>query len=265
MSPPRPVIPGDIPDERMPSLLRNWFLGSKAKRWLSTRRYLEVTGLAGDGPGRALDVGCGWGYALFLLERRGWRPVGIDIVQDDFFAARAIAAANGGKARIAGADVSALPFRPGSFDVVTTVETIEHIYEPDRRRAVREMRAVLSPGGRLVCSTPNYHSLVEAGKRLLVRFPRLKRLCPPMCYPAGVVSRSAYHPYSYHRPVPAGQLVGLLEEEGFEVATVKRIIFVWKNVPDALFPLCRLAEALLERLPLIRCLASTLVVAAVKR
>jgi len=262
---PRPRIPDDIPDERMPSLLRNWFLGSRAKRWLSTRRYLEVTALAGDGPGRALDVGCGWGYALFLLERRGWRPVGVDIVQEDFAAARSIAAANGAAARLAGADVSALPFRPGSFGAVTTVETFEHIYEPDRRRAVREMHAALERGGRLALSTPNYHSLVEAGKRLIVRMPFLERLFPTMCYPAGPVARDGYHPYSYHRPAPAAAIVRLLEEEGFEVRRVRRIIFVWKNVPDPLFPLCRLVEAVLERVPLVRRLASTLVVLAVKR
>ncbi|MCX5754341.1 MAG: class I SAM-dependent methyltransferase, partial [Candidatus Krumholzibacteria bacterium] len=81
-----PVIPAGIPDDRFPDLLRNWFLGSRARSYLSRRRYREVTGLLRGTPGgRALDAGCGWGYNLFLLAREGMSPVGIDIVQDDFF------------------------------------------------------------------------------------------------------------------------------------------------------------------------------------
>jgi ubiquinone/menaquinone biosynthesis C-methylase UbiE len=266
MNLPEPIIPDDIPEERMPSLLLNWFLGARAKRYLSRRRFQTVTGLlpAASG-GRALDVGCGWGYNLFLLRSRGYTPVGIDIVQNDFLAASRIADANGHQIDLLGADMSSLPFGNGHFEAVTAVETFEHVFYPDRKRAVREVRRILAPGGTFILSTPNYFSLVESAKRIVVGFPFLKRILPGMCYPVGDVSREQYHPYSYHRPAPLKEITGMLEPEGFEIIEAKKIIFIWKSVPDLLFPLCLAAENLLEKIPLIRELGSTLVVVAKKR
>jgi len=262
---PEPLIPPGIPEDRYPDLLRNWFLGSRGRRYLSRRRFHTVTSLLRGGPkGRALDAGCGWGYNLFLLAREGFAPFGIDIVQDDFFAAQRIANANGYEARLAGADMSALPFAPASFAAITSVETFEHIYEGDRMDAIREAWRVLVPGGAFALSTPNYRSIVETGKRAIVRFPVLKRLFPGMCYPAGRVGREDYHPYRYHKPAPRAEIVGALEAVGFRVESVRTIIFIWKNLPEALFPVARLLESILERTALIRSLASTLVVLARK-
>jgi len=261
---PEPVIPGDIPPAELPALLRNWHLGSKARRHLSRRRFYEVTSLLDRPGGRALDAGCGWGYGLFLLGRRGFEPFGIDIVQDDFPAARRVASANELAVALAGADLGALPFVGGSFAAMTAVETIEHVFEDDRMSALREAWRVLAPGGVLALSTPNERSIVERGKRLIVRFPFLTRLFPAMCYPAGAVPRERYHPYSYHNPVPPAALRRMLVDAGFKVAAMRTILFVWKNVPDALFAPARLLEAALERVPLVRGLASTLVVSAVK-
>ncbi len=260
-----PVIPAGIPADRFPDLLRNWFLGSRARSHLSRRRYREITGmLRGTPRGRALDAGCGWGYNLFLLAREGMEPFGIDIVQNDFLAARMIAEANGYEPLLAGADVSALPFAADSFAAVAAVETFEHIFEPDRAGAAREAWRVLEPGGALAISTPNYYSIVETGKRVIVRWGFLKRLFPTMCYPAGIVKREDYHPYRYHRPTPPREIVRLFEAAGFRVERTRTIIFIWKNVPDFLFPVARFCESILERTPLVKNLASTLVVLARK-
>lgn len=263
MKVPEPVIPDYLTADKRPDLLRNWHLGSRARRHLSRRRFAAVTGRLGPGSGeRTLDVGCGWGYNLFLLINAGYEAIGIDIVQDDFPAANAILRANRYECNLVGADVSALPFHDGMFSAVTAVETFEHVYGPDRERAVHEIARVLAPGGSLVLSTPNYASLVEWGKRVLVRIPFLKKLFPPMCYPVGEVRRKKYHPYRYHKPIPLGELTGLLEEGGLTVCTVKRVLFVWKNTPDKFFPLARFFELVMEQTPVLNRLCSTLVVHA---
>jgi ubiquinone/menaquinone biosynthesis C-methylase UbiE len=249
----------------MPSLLKNWFLGPKAKRWLSRRRFAAVTGALPEGRGeRALDVGCGWGYNLFLLGRMGYEPFGIDIVPEDFHAAVRIARANGIAAGLAVADMSGMPFGDGSFAAVTAVETFEHIFHPDRPSALSEAYRVLRPGGAMVISTPNYYSIVETGKRLISILPPLKRIMPGMCYPAGELPRRQYHPYSYHRPSPAREIRALIEAQGFEVVCMRRIIFVLKTVPDALFRISRSVESVMERIPPVRLLAATLVIRADK-
>ena len=265
MKVPEPIIPKDIPPENFPSLLRNWHLGSKARRHLSRRRFATATGLLGKGAGgRSLDVGCGWGYNLYLLHKAQFEAFGIDIVQNDFPAASQIAKANGYNVNLICADVSNLPFQASTFEAVTAVETFEHIYVPDRRKTIREIARVLTEGGVLALSTPNYSSLIETGKRLLVRLPFLKRLFPSMCYPVGEVRREDYHPYRYHRPEPAGKLRTMLEEGGFTVVEMRRILFVWKNTPNFFFPVCRFIESILEGMPVLYRLGSTLVVYARK-
>jgi ubiquinone/menaquinone biosynthesis C-methylase UbiE len=262
---PEPRIPSDIPDGRYPDLLRNWFLGSRSRAYLARRRFQYVTALlAGGAKGRALDAGCGWGYNLFLLAHEGFAPFGIDIVQNDFLAARRIAEANGYRASLAGADLAALPFVADSFAALTAIETFEHVYESDRGLAIREAWRVLAPGGAFALSTPNYASIVETAKRGIVRLPFLKRFFPAMCYPAGDVTREDYHPYRYHKPAPRAEITALLEGAGFRVEVVRAIIFVWKNVPNALFPFARFLESILEHVPLVRRLGSTLVVLARK-
>ncbi len=47
-----------------------------------------------------------------------------------------------------------LPFRDGSFDVVTAFDVIEHC--APEQRAMAELRRVLAPGGRLLASVPAY-------------------------------------------------------------------------------------------------------------
>ena len=265
MKMPDPIIPEGIPPEELPSLLVNWHFGPKARRYMSRRRFAEVAAeLGGMEGGRVLDVGCGWGYNLFLLSELGFYPVGIDIVQNDFPTAQRVAGANGASLRLAGADVSRLPFRSGSFDAVTSVETLEHVFREDRRRAFEEIARVLVVGGRLSLSTPNYDSLVERGKRFITRNPVLKRFFPPMCYPSGGMSRADYHPYSYHDPLMRAEIEKLLHLSGFEQISFGTIIFILKNTPDSLVPLVRLIEPLLERLPGLRRLGSTLTVTARK-
>ena len=262
---PDPIIPEDIPREELPSLLINWHLGPRARRYMSRRRFAEVAGaLSGMGRGRALDVGCGWGYNLFLLRELGFDPVGIDIVQNDFPTARRVADANGVRHHLAGADVSHLPFRSGSFDAVTSVETMEHVFSEDRRSAIEEIARVLIPGGRFSLSTPNYDSLVERGKRFITCNPVLKRFFPPMCYPSAGVRRADYHPYSYHDPLRRDEIEELLSDAGFEEIYYGTIIFILKNTPGPLVPILRLVETILERLPGLRRLGSTLTVSARK-
>jgi SAM-dependent methyltransferase len=54
---------------------------------------------------------------------------------------------------LARTDGTALPFRSGAFDVITSFETVEHI--PDDESFLMELARVLSPHGALLMSTPN--------------------------------------------------------------------------------------------------------------
>jgi methionine biosynthesis protein MetW len=98
---------------------------------------------------RVLDVGCGTGrsYAPKLARLTG-SYVGVDVSERAVEAARA----TGLDARVID-DASDLPFAQESFDLITCIEVLEHLFVP--HLALAEMHRVLSPGGRLVVSAPN--------------------------------------------------------------------------------------------------------------
>jgi SAM-dependent methyltransferase len=92
--------------------------------------------------GRVLDLGCGTGHSFRLLEPRA--TVGVDVE----------AGALAGQERpTVVADMRELPFADASFAAVLSVQSIEHV--PDPERAVAEARRVLEPGGVAVFVTPN--------------------------------------------------------------------------------------------------------------
>ena len=98
---------------------------------------------------RVLDAACGEGYGTALLAEAGARSaVGVDNAEEAVSHARA---KYGLDYRQAG--VTELPFVDGSFDVVVSFETIEHVADPPS--ALGEFRRVLTEDGLLIVSTPN--------------------------------------------------------------------------------------------------------------
>lgn len=58
-----------------------------------------------------------------------------------------------------------LPFRSGAFDIVVSLETIEHLLDPDALLA--EVVRVLAPGGSFILSTPRLDSFLVIGSLLV--------------------------------------------------------------------------------------------------
>jgi len=88
-----------------------------------------------------LDVGCGTGHHLKALRARGYHAVGVDGSGAMLAEARGVDRS----APLAQADVTALPFRPASFDAALSVEV--HRYLGDPLPLLREIARVLRPGG----------------------------------------------------------------------------------------------------------------------
>lgn len=124
----------------------------KVRERLEARRLLRV---AGDLPAdaRILDVGCGDGFHLDLFRRFGRPTWTVEGVEPDERAA-AVARERGltvHASTLADADIA-----PGSVDLVILIQTIEHV--PFPTALLREIAAVLRPGGRLMVVTDNVGS-----------------------------------------------------------------------------------------------------------
>lgn len=92
----------------------------------------------------ALDAGAGSGVAGDALRARGARVVAADREVD-------MAAYNAGSGPAVAADVTALPFRDESFDVVTAAFVVNHLTDP--AGGLAELRRVTRPGGTVLAST----------------------------------------------------------------------------------------------------------------
>lgn len=103
-------------------------------------------------PERILDAGCGTGYGMELLARR-WPSAQVTAAD---FAPAMLAEAGGGVC----ADVEALPFSAGIFDLYWSSLTVQWC---DSRRVCAEAARVLRPGGRLAVSSLGPGTLAELG------------------------------------------------------------------------------------------------------
>ncbi|MFS2108284.1 bifunctional 2-polyprenyl-6-hydroxyphenol methylase/3-demethylubiquinol 3-O-methyltransferase UbiG [Sphingomonas sp. Sphisp140] len=99
----------------------------------------------------AIDVGCGAGLLAEPLARLGAKMTGIDAAPENIGAAQAHAAATGLDIDYIAGGIEDLPGR--SFDLVTSMEVIEHVTDP--AAFVAALAGALAEGGLMVLSTPN--------------------------------------------------------------------------------------------------------------
>jgi SAM-dependent methyltransferase len=125
-------------------------------------RVRVAVGLLPPTHGRLLDLGAGDGYVTSRLASASGAALGVavDVGAPEPLAPRARAVA-----RVTGRLPGPLPFRDGAFDLVVSLETIEHVLDPDALLA--EAHRVLAPGGTLVLSTPRLDSFLVVGSLLL--------------------------------------------------------------------------------------------------
>lgn len=103
--------------------------------------------------GRLLDVGCGNGAMLRLMQDRGWRVEGIDVDPE------AVSNARAKGLKVHHGSLLEQEFLDGTFDAIVMNHVIEHVPEPDG--LLRECHRILKVGGRLVIVTPNVSSMLH--------------------------------------------------------------------------------------------------------
>jgi demethylmenaquinone methyltransferase/2-methoxy-6-polyprenyl-1,4-benzoquinol methylase len=98
---------------------------------------------------RVLDLACGTGDILFTAtDARPRLAVGLDITHRMLVLAANRRRAGDSPPRLVTGDMTALPVKAGTFDVVTTGYGLRNV--PDLALAIREVHRVLTPGGRLL-------------------------------------------------------------------------------------------------------------------
>ncbi|MBH2008433.1 MAG: bifunctional 2-polyprenyl-6-hydroxyphenol methylase/3-demethylubiquinol 3-O-methyltransferase UbiG [Xanthomonadaceae bacterium] len=114
-----------------------------------------IDGLAGLSSKTVLDVGCGGGILSDSMARKGANVTGIDLSTKALRVARLHALeAQTANLQFREVSVEALAAeQPGSFDVVTCMEMLEHV--PDPASVVHACARLVKPGGWVFFSTIN--------------------------------------------------------------------------------------------------------------
>jgi len=121
---------------------------------------------------KVLDVGCGAGRLMLVLKELGFDATGVDAhvfeglnieaeprgpLLEQYFSEKGI------NVKLVDIDKEALPFPSNHFDLVTFIETIEHLHNSPKP-ILQEIARVLRGGGYLLLACPNYAAL---SKRIL--------------------------------------------------------------------------------------------------
>jgi SAM-dependent methyltransferase len=218
-----------------------WFWESPAGRRRADRRaelFVEHGALA---PGRrALELGCGTGVFLERVARCGAEIRGLDLSEDLLEKARERVARLPNVALDRG-NAEAMPYPESHFDAVYGSSILHHL---DLAAALAESRRVLRPGGRVVFAEPN---ILNPQVLLMFRFPPLKERF-------GVSpDEMAFSRFRARRA---------LERAGFLDVAVEPFDFLHPSIPQAWVERGLAVSRALERMPLVREIAGSLLMRA---
>jgi SAM-dependent methyltransferase len=155
--------------------------------------------------GTLLDLGCGPGHLLEKALGRGLRVTGVDASPRSI--ARVVERL-GGRPGFQGAQAgpaSAVPLPDACADIVTVVETVEHLDDAQLAGVLREAGRLLRPGGHVVVTTPNEERLGE-----------LTVTCP--------ACGCAFHQFQHVRSFSAATLRALVEGHGFSTRWCQAVL-----------------------------------------
>jgi len=153
-----------------------------------------------------LDIGCGDGVISYFIKNKVKIIYGID---NDATTLKK-AEKRGISVKKANLDTDKIPYQKNFFNVVTCLDVIEHVKNPEA--LISNIYEILSSNGMLIISTPNIR-FIDHLKRLLVfgTFPKTS-------YDINLYDGGHIHFFTYK------DLENILTEQGFEVIKKEGII-----------------------------------------
>jgi 2-polyprenyl-6-hydroxyphenyl methylase/3-demethylubiquinone-9 3-methyltransferase len=161
-----------------------------------------------------LDIGCGGGLLSEALAQAGADVTAIDLAPELVKVARLHALESGAQVdyRVQAAEDLAAE-QPGSFDVVTCMEMLEHV--PDPGAIIEACKRLLKPGGHLFLSTINRTAAAFAVA--IVGAEYVARLLP----------KGTHHYQEFIKPAELGKW---LREADFNLRDVSGMAYEpWRN------------------------------------
>jgi ubiquinone/menaquinone biosynthesis C-methylase UbiE len=155
-----------------------------------------------DTPKSILDIGCGTGYFLSLLEHYDAQLTGIDISDTQLKIAQEVLP----RGLFQVANMESLPFADNSFDYVVANNSIQ--FSPDTDKALAEIYRVLKPGGQMIISLWDEPTKSDAFAYFKVFY--------------GITGQAIESSIPFNLSA-SGQINGLLQKAGFRVGVSQQV------------------------------------------
>jgi len=189
---------------------------------------------------KVLDIGCGTGYNVAYLQQLGCENVtGFDFSADALEYCR-----SRNLTRLICGDASRIPLRSASYDVILTLDIIEHL--KDDVGTLQEIHRTLKPGGTLVIFVPAYQFLWSLQDEISHHFRRYTsgELSKKVLQVGFHIEKLTYANTFLFPIVWAGRLALKLFRPYFKISSESQLNPSWTN--DVLYRL------FLAELPLLR-------------
>jgi SAM-dependent methyltransferase len=198
--------------------------------YFEDRKIKNALEMADLSPGaKILEIGCNLGQQTFVFNQMGFSIVGVDISPN---------AIDKAQQRVKHFNLREISFEVqdaeniqghsnGEFDVVFSFSAFRYV--PDRQKALLECLRLLKSKGCVVIDFPN-------------------KYCPwfSLLKPAVFIKK-----HIHDELFSVSQVRTMLERAGFVDIHIRRFLFSYKGLPAFLLPFMKIADFVLERLPLI--------------
>lgn len=218
----------------------NWSSPAGQRRWARRCRLFET--FLGNHNKRVLEIGCGTG--LFTKELAGTDNAIVAIDISERLLLKAKARVSSGNVHFIVGNASETGFKSGSFDFIVGCSSLHHL---DLHPALKEFLRILKPGGRVLFTEPN---MMNPQVALTKNVPSIKRRV------GDSPDETAFFRW---------QMAKRLHRIGFVDVSVEPFDFIHPQMPPSLLNVAERLTTILEKTPLMREFAGSLIIQCRKK